>query len=241
MRSCMQRATLAFLCLVGITGCAPHPQRMPRPASIPVSGFPEEFYREARASGEPVFAIESPELQSVKVRVHREGSLASLGHDHIISAQDVRGYVLDSRDPSRTRVDVYLPVAALEVDLPASTADAGIARGLSQEDIAATRRHMLEDVLQSEKYPYVVVHGVCSASPPPCRTLDARVTLHGVTRDVAIPIAVEMAGDRLVVSGDFSVRHSEYGMTPYSVFGGALRVGDKIDVSFRLEAGPTAH
>jgi hypothetical protein len=45
-----------------------------------------------------------------------------------------------------------------------------------------------------------------------------------------------MDGGRATVTGHFSVLQSEFGMTPYSVLGGALRVQDWIDVDFALHA-----
>ncbi len=236
MSSWISRVLLACLCALAVTACAPQLERTAPPAPARPPGFPDEFYKAASAKGEPVFAIDSPDSQRLEIRVYREGSLASLGHDHVVSARDVHGYALVPRDRSLARVDVYLPVDALVVDGPGAGAKAGIAGDLSQEDIDATRRHMLEDVLASARYPFVVIHGVCRKGTPLCETLDARITLHGVTRTVEIPIQLELGNDRMLVSGHFSVLHSDFGMTPYSILGGALRVKDRIDVKFGFQA-----
>ena len=236
MSSQISSVVLACLCALAVTACAPHLERTTQLTPARPPGFPEEFYKEASANGEPVFAIDSPDSQRLEVRVYREGSLASLGHDHVVSARDVRGYALIPRDRSLARVDVYLPVDSLLVDRPGAGAEAGGSSDLSQEDIDATRRHMLENVLASAQYPFVVIHGVCSTGTPWCKTLDARVTLHGVTRAVEIPVRLDLGSNRLLVSGHFSVLHSDFGMSPYSILGGALRVKDRIDVKFRFEA-----
>lgn len=232
------RAALGCLCALAVTACAPHLERSTRPTPVRPPGFPEEFYKAASAKGEPVFAIDSTDSQRLEIRVYREGSLASLGHDHVVSARDVRGYALVPRDRSQARADVYLPVESLLVDAPEAAAEAGIASNLSQEDIDATRRHMLEDVLASAQYPFLLIHGVCRTGTPRCETLDARITLHGVTRALEIPVELESGSNRLVVSGHFSVLHSDFGMTPYSILGGAMRVKNRIDVKFRFEARP---
>ncbi len=237
MSSRISRVLLACLCALAVTACAPHLERPAHLTPARPPGFPEEFYKAASANGEPVFAIDSPDSQRLEIRVYREGSLASLGHDHVVSARDVHGYALIPRDRSLARVDVYLPVDSLVVDGPGVGAKAGIASDLSPEDIDATRRHMLENVLASAQYPFVVIHGVCRTGTPWCETLDARITLHGVvTRAVEIPVRLDLDSGRLLVSGHFSVLHSDFGMTPYSILGGALRVKDRIDVKFRFEA-----
>jgi hypothetical protein len=53
---------------------------------------------------------------------------------------------------------------------------------------------------------------------------------------VEIPVRLDLGSNRLLVSGHFSVLHSDFGMSPYSILGGALRVKDRIDVKFRFEA-----
>ncbi|MHB8667271.1 MAG: YceI family protein [Burkholderiales bacterium] len=227
---------LACLWALAVTACAPQQERPVPPTPARPPGFPEAFYKAASAKGEPVFAIESPDSQRLEIRVYRAGSLASLGHDHVVSARDVHGYALIPRDRSLARVDVYLPVDSMVVDRPGAGAEAADASDLSQQDIDATRRHMLEDVLASARYPFVVIHGVCRKGAPLCATLDAGITLHGVTRTVAIPIRLELGSGRLLVSGHFSVLQSDFGMTPYSILGGALRVKDRIDVKFGFEA-----
>lgn len=232
----ISRVVPACLCALMVTACAPRLERTTQLTPARPPGFPEEFYKAASANGEPVFAIDSPDSQRLEIRVYREGSLTSLGHDHVVSARDVHGYALVPRDSARARVDVYLPVDSLVVDSPGAGAKAGVASDLSPEDIDATRRHMLEDVLASGQYPFVVIHGVCLDGRPLCKTLDARITLHGVTRAVQIPVQLELGSDRMLVSGSFSVLHSDFGMTPYSILGGALRVKNRIDVKFRLEA-----
>jgi hypothetical protein len=57
-----------------------------------------------------------------------------------------------------------------------------------------------------------------------------------VTHSIEVPVALRMDGGRATVTGHFSVLQSEFGMTPYSALGGALRVQDRIDVDFALHA-----
>lgn len=229
---------IACLCALVVAGCAPYPERPGLAREERPAEFPDPYYRAASERGESVFIIVPSESPGVLIRVYREGSLALLGHDHVVSGRQVHGYVHVPRDLSRARTDIYLPVDSLIVDEPDLRAEAGFTSEISQEDIEATRRRMLDEVLDSARYPFVLIHGVCAADAPPCRTLEAHVTLHGVTRAMRVPIELRSENNRLVVSGRFSVRHSDFGMTPFSALGGALRVADRIDVDFRLEAHP---
>jgi hypothetical protein len=232
------RTTILCLWALVLAGCVPYPERPSPPPEARPSGFPDDFYKAASERGEPVFVIVPSESPSVLIRVYREGALAFLGHDHVVSGRQVHGYARISQNLSQARTDVYLPVDSLIVDEPGPRAEAGFTSEISQEDIAATRRRMLDEVLDSAQYPFILIHGVCAADAPSCGALDARITLRGVTRAVRIPIELRSENDRLVVSGRFSIQHSDFGMTPFSALGGSLRVADRIDVEFRLEARP---
>jgi len=53
-----------------------------------------------------------------------------------------------------------------------------------------------------------------------------------------LPVHVESAPGRVLVSGDFRLRQSDFGITPYSVMRGALAVQDELTVRYRLVAEP---
>lgn len=239
MRQKRLGAQIVCLCALLFAGCIPH-QRPIQPVQGRISGVPEEFYREAITRGEPVFAIEPSDAAGVHVRVYRDGPLASVGHDHVISSQEVHGYAFVPQDRSGGLTDIYLPLDALLVDDPRSPGEAS-STGISQGAREATRRHMLDDVLESAKFPFVIIHGICATDTPSCGVLDARITLHGMTRIIKVPVDLQSKNQGLMVSGHFSFLHSDFEMTPYSVLGGALRVKDKIDVDFTLEAHPAAN
>ena len=234
------KTTLVSLCLLVASSCAPVPHERAPAERAPAAGFPESLYLAARARGEPVYAIDPAVPQSVVVRVHRAGTLASLGHEHVISEPAVRGYILMPGDPAAARADLYVALDSFAVDTPAARKTAGLAAEISQQDIDATRRNMLQTVLESSRYPFLLVHATCAAAHSGCTMLDAQITLHGVTRSVRIPVEIRIDDGRLVANGRFAVRQSDFGITPYSVLGGALRVEDRIEIAFRLEAAENA-
>jgi len=226
-------AVLAVL----IAGCAaPPPPERPQAPSYP-PGFPLAIYEAASQRGDPVYVVDDTVGQNLVVRVYRDGSLARLGHDHVVSTASVRGYALIPTEFARVRMDLFIPVDEFRVDMPNVVQDAGMKVELTDEQIAGTRNNMENYVLEASRYPFVVVDAHC-APVQDCSAIDARFTLHGVQRAVRIPIKVRREAGRLVVEGKFPLKQSDFGITPFSALGGAISVADNVEIEFRLTLRP---
>jgi polyisoprenoid-binding protein YceI len=57
-----------------------------------------------------------------------------------------------------------------------------------------------------------------------------------VTRPLRIPAKIERGAARIGVSGSFAINQTDFGIAPFSVFGGALAVQDRVDLSFAIRA-----
>lgn len=230
------RAALAAALLFVLAACTSRvPTAVPHPAAAP-AGFPAARYAQALARGEPVYRID-PERSQILVRVYRGGPLARLGHDHVVAGRDVRGYVLLPRAAAYAQADLYLSLASLAVDDPALRAQAGFDTRPSPQDIEATRRNMMSEVLDVARYPFAVLHVIPGVGAPPRLVLTAELTLHGVTRALPITAALEpTSAGGLAANGRFSLKQTDFGIEPYAVLGGALRVEDSIDIDFQLHA-----
>src|SRR2546427_3565125 len=151
MRSKALRLGAALLSTV-LAGCAPF-LREPAPApAAPPADFPEGYYREAAAQGKPVFRVDSRE-SLVVIEVRRSGSLARLGHDHVVASHEVGGYVV----PDEGRADLYVALARLAVDEAALRAEAGFDTQPTQLDIDGTRANMLVRVLEAGRVPFALI------------------------------------------------------------------------------------
>lgn len=225
---------LALAALVLLDACAPTP-RAPAPVEAPPADFPKELYLQAAARGEPVYRV-IPERSRVVVRVSRAGPLAKLGHDHVVSSRTVHGYVLLPQDPAAARADLYLDLRALRVDASELRVQAGLDRQLSDEAIAATRRNMLDKVLEVERYPFVQLHIDGAKADPPWLDLRTVLRLHGVARRRELRVRLGRQDEALSARGRFSMSQSDYGMTPFSALGGALQVADELKIDFDLRA-----
>lgn len=218
-----------------ICSCAAPPPRVTISPTARPTDFPAATYQRAAQQGQPVYQID-PNASQLTVLVGRTGTLARLGHDHVLASHQIGGAVLSAADPDQARADLYVALTSFEVDPPALRAQSGLPGQLTAEEIAQTREHMLKDVLDAEHNPWVTVHATWAADAPKDSVLLAQVTLHGVTRPVRIPVSLSQDGPRLKVSGEFGIRQSDFGLTPYSLFGCALAVEDAVRLSFNLEA-----
>ena len=233
----MLRRPLFLLALLAalLTACAPLRREAP-PGEVPSvlaapAEFPRAFYEQALSRGQPVYRIE-PARSLAVITVRRGGSLARLGHDHVVASRHVQGLVA----PGEGRADLYLPLAELSVDEPALRAEAGLDTQPSNADIAATRANMLDKVLGVQRFPFALIR----VSGPAAMTADARlgleITLHGTARRFDLPVRIAMVNGELKVAGTLEFDQSDFGIVPFSVLGGAIQVQDRLSLRFSLQA-----
>ena len=230
MRFPFHRAALAAAGLAAVlAGCA-QLLRVEAP-SAPPAEFPEAFYLQALKQGKPVFRVDSRE-SLVVIEVRRSGSLARLGHDHVVASHELTGYVA----PGEGRADLYVVLARLAVDEAALRAEAGFETHPTESDIEGTRAHMLEKVLEADKFPFALVRvsGVDASRRE--AAMSVAITLHGVTRALQVPATIDADADKISVTGRLSLDQTDFGITPYSVLGGAIAVQNRVDLRFRIIA-----
>lgn len=168
----------------------------------------------------------------VVIEVRRAGSLARFGHDHIVASRDVSGYVA----PDAGRADLRVPLDALVVDDPALRMQAGMHTVPSAEDIAGTRRNMLDRVLETSRHPDALIAVDDAGSGSGTRQMRAAVTLHGTTVPMDVVAHVETGTDELRVTGTLQLDQSSFGIAPFSILGGAIAVQNRVTLRFRITA-----
>ncbi len=182
--------------------------------------------------------VVSPERSTLHVLVQREGPLAKYGHNHVVSAP-LRGDVYLRPEFQRSGFALSLAVNELVVDDPAARAAEGgdFAGTLSAQAIAATRDNMLSDaVLNATAFSRIGIRSVSLSGPEWQPDISLRIQLRGVERDIRVPTVIERCGDALIASGRFTLRQSDFGIEPFSVLGGGLRVSDALVIRFRIVA-----
>jgi polyisoprenoid-binding protein YceI len=230
------RAGLILVCVGVLAGCGPR-----RPDSS--EALPATTAQSAASAippGAAAYAIDA-ERSVVTLRVYRAGRLAKLGHNHVITSANETGYAWTSGAPATSGFEVRVAVAELVVDEPAARAAAGEDFPGTLPDSAreGTRRNMLRpEVLDGDRYPEIVVRADSLGGTWEQPTVTASVTLKGVTRRIEVPVAIREAGGTLEARGSFRILQSDFGITPFSVGGGAIQVADGVDLGFEIVATP---
>ncbi|HTQ74355.1 MAG TPA: YceI family protein [Burkholderiales bacterium] len=225
MRRLLALAAAATL----VAGCA-ELFRVEAPVAPP-PGFPGSHYQQALKAGQPVYRVDSA-ASLVVIEVRRGGSLARLGHDHVVASHDVTGWVA----PGEGRADLYVAVARLVVDEPGLRKEAGFDTQPTDSDIEGTRSNMLGHVLEADKYPYAVIAVTGADAKAKNPTLAVAITLHGQTRSFQVPAEVEAGDEAIAVSGKLAFKQTDFGITPYALLGGAIAVKDGLALRFRIHA-----
>ena len=231
MRFRLPRAALPAAALALMLGaCAPLLRELAPAPPAPVD-FPEAYYRDALARGRPVFRVD-PAESLVVIEVRRAGSLARLGHDHVVASHELEGFVA----PEEGRADLYVALGRMLVDDAPLRAESGFATQPSDSDIEGTRANMLEKVLEAEKFPFAIVRVSGAGAKQGSAMLNVTITLHGATRALQVPAQIDADAEQMSVSGRFSFDQTDFGITPYSLLGGAVAVRNRLDLRFRIRA-----
>jgi hypothetical protein len=213
------------LAVAACSGLRPAPPAAPLPAVRPAGAL----------------AVD-PAGTEVRVLVYRAGALASLGHNHVITASALAGRI-DALPGGEYQFDLVLPVAAFVVDPAGARAEEGpdFAAPVADDARAGTRGNLLgERVLDAGVFPDIRLAGQTRSGPAGTRLLQLAVTLRGTTREFVVPVTLEAGGGGGVLRGELPLAHADLGLTPFSVMGGMIAVRDDLLVRFRVAVVPSA-
>ena len=240
-------ATALFLAV--LCGCA-HPERVApaAPQAVPPGGAtPGAAPVPAPHLGTPHDIL--PQSSLLTVLVYRGGALASAGHNHVIASHDLSGtiYVPQQQQIAQSSFEVHVPVATLTVDEAALRSQQPAAEfppEISAEAKAGTWSNMLGPaLLDAQHNPEILLQSlqleVEGGGAAASGTVLAHVqsTVRGQLRSFTVPVRYRLAGDGGVeASGEFPLRQTDLGLTPFSALLGALQVQDEMRVSFHILA-----
>jgi polyisoprenoid-binding protein YceI len=194
---------------------------------VPGPGDYAGAYRARAAAGVAVYAVDA-HASLIAVTVRRAGLMARLGHDHVVASHTLVGYVA----PDAGSADLSFRVDQMTVDEPQLLRDAGIDKQPSAQAVEGTRTNMLGPVLDAQRHPVVTLHAQQQADG----LLRVAVTLHGVTRSLALPATVRVDAAQVSASGTARLKQTDFGITPFSVGGGLLSVQDELEVRYHIVA-----
>jgi polyisoprenoid-binding protein YceI len=194
---------------------------------------PAAFASESKTA----YSIDSAKSK-IEIQVAKDGFFKAFGHDHVVTATKFSG-------------DVQFAAAKVEASSVSFTAEANSLRvvdpGESEKDRNEVQTTMLgEQVLDVARYPQIQFSSsavkVVSASK---NTFDLQVsgplTLHGTQKTVTLPVHLQISDDgSLTCDTEIPLLQSEFGMTPYKAAGGAVKVKDKLKLTFHIVATKAA-
>jgi polyisoprenoid-binding protein YceI len=171
---------------------------------------------------------------SVVIHVGRSGVFSFAGHTHTVVAPALQGRVVALDDDlSRSAVRLSFDAARLTVQ----------ERGEPEGDAPKVQEAMLgPKVLDASKFPAITFESTAVAgtrSTPGAYQLTVRgsLMLHGVTRPVTLPLAVEVGADALKATGRMTIRQTDYGIDPVSV-AGVVKVKNELAIEYTIVATP---
>lgn len=225
-------ATLASLILSTalLSACQTVPVVKPPPVLAPLPPLPTQNTTQ--------YSIRA-DLSEIRFLVYRAGPLASFGHNHVIQATHIQGDIYFGSGLQHSGFTLTLPVKDFQVDVPAARAveGPGFAKQPSEQAIHDTYTNMLSaGVLDAADYPDIHIRSVSFVGPVWQPDVTVRIELHGIQRDLTVPIALAHRGDLLIATGTFQIKQSDFGIRPFSILGGGLQVADDVKVRFHLVA-----
>lgn len=233
-----------MLAVVGallLSGCAAAKREpAPPPAAVPATVAAPQAASTA-PQGEPYEVVAADSL--LTMRAYRAGTLARLGHNHLVASHDLSGTVHVPEDLTLASFELRFPVGKLTVD------EAPLRQSENSPDFAAevpdsakegTRRNMLgEGLLDGERYPEIVLRSERIEVAAPNELLaHVQVTVRDHTSSVTVPVHHEIKDGALVASAEFALNQTDLGLKPFSAVGGALQVKDEMRIRFSIRAVP---
>jgi hypothetical protein len=206
----------------------------------------EESTAPQRPANSPTAIYANPDPQSslykvdsansiVRIKVLRGGAMAKFGHDHIVASRDIQGYLLLGDDNS-CQADFYAPLNQLIVDDPVLRDEASLVTTPSEKDIAGTKTNMLIS-LEAEEFPFVQLQSLDCVGVMDGQPVATNIGLHGIFQEQQLIMAVaQPSSNSFVISGSFAILQTDFGIEPFSVFNGLLKVEDRLEISYQLLA-----
>ncbi len=173
-----------------------------------------------------------PEKSSVRVHVGKAGLFSFAGHRHEVEAPVSGTVTADAANLSASSVDLAFASALLRVRPEGEpTGDAPKVEMVMHGPEVLDVLRFPEIHFRSKK-----VVGRALAEGAYELNLVGELSLHGVTREIAIPVKVIIEGRSLTATGRTTVSHDQFGMKPVSAGGGTVKVANAISIDFEIVA-----
>ena len=174
-----------------------------------------------------------PESGRVLVRTGREGLAARAGHDLTLEITDWLAQVTtpgEGGSVAEATVTADLGLSSLAV-----REGAGGAKPLTDRDRREIHKQVHKILGDAARAGFtsqrVILSSTPSAGSATAGTIEGTLTVHGVSRDIRLEVTSQEPGR---YRGSTTIRQTDFGITPYSGFFGALKLRDEVTVEFEV-------
>jgi polyisoprenoid-binding protein YceI len=166
------------------------------------------------------------------VRTRVTGRAARMGHRLTIAMKRWRSTV-NWAGSEPTSVELTVEVDSLAV----LRGDGGV-KALSEPEKALVRSNALRS-LDAGRFPRICFTAATIEKSGDGYRLSGTLQIHGKTREQVIDLHTEDLGDSWRLSSQTTVRQSDFGIKPYSLLMGSVKVADDVTVSFTASRART--
>jgi polyisoprenoid-binding protein YceI len=174
-----------------------------------------------------------PSESSFWVFVGKSGLFSALAHNHEIGVKSFSGrVVVPAAGAGSGSLEMEVDAPSLEV----------LDKEPSEEDKKKIFNSMHSEVLESAKYQKITFKSVSvsdvkqTGSDAYSFVVNGDLTLHGVTKRIAVPVAATVTPQQLRATGKYALKQTDYGIRPYSAAGGTIKVKDEVAINFNIVA-----
>jgi polyisoprenoid-binding protein YceI len=175
----------------------------------------------------------APSESSFWVFAGKAGLLSGFAHDHEIGVKSFSGKI--TIPPSGAAS------GSLQLDIEAKSLVV-LDKKPSEEDKKKIFDAMHNEVLESARHATIAFRSVSVSDLKPAGgndysfTLNGDLTLHGVTKRIAVPVNLSVTPQELRAVGKYALKQTDYGIKPYSAAGGTIKVKNEVIVHFNIVA-----
>jgi hypothetical protein len=168
----------------------------------------------------------------VLVKTGRAGLAARAGHDLTLEFTDWQARVTTRGDGGVADATVTADLGLGSLTVREGTGGAKPLTDKDRRDIQAQVRKILGDSARAGFASQRVIPSSTSPSgAPSAGAIEGTLTMHGVSRGIRLQVSSPEPGR---YRGSATIRQSDFGITPYSGFFGALKLLDEVTVEFEV-------
>lgn len=230
---------LGLLATLALGACALWPERVTSPKPVPAEGIAARPSPQVTLPANVQIWRIAPAESSLRILVYRGGTMARLGHNHVISSADLQGQIWRGATAESSGFEMEVPVNTLIVDDNAARAEEGedFPLNVSEDAKVGTKANMLRPtLLDGERYPEISIRAIRITGSAASPDVVASIRIKDQTREIRLPVTLTETNRDLAIQGSFEIRQSDFGITPLSIAMGALTVQDTVKIKFRLVA-----